>query len=76
VLRGILVSAPALAGLVIDAVTTRMGTEGIIRAYGIEGTIFGATIATAVLTIEEVVLTIEPVRRGAPKSASETSSEA
>jgi cation:H+ antiporter len=44
-----------------------MGTEGIIQAYGIEGTIFGATIATAVLTIEDIVLTVEPVRRGAPE---------
>jgi cation:H+ antiporter len=57
----------ALAGLVIGAATTGMGTEGIIQAYGIEGTIFGATIATAVLTIEDIVLTVEPVRRGAPE---------
>jgi cation:H+ antiporter len=57
----------ALIGLVIGATTTGMGTEGIIQAYGIEGTIFGATIATAVLTIEDVVLTVEPVRRGAPE---------
>lgn len=57
----------SLAGLVIGAATTGMGTEGIIQAYGIEGTIFGATIATAVLTIEDIVLTVEPVRRGAPE---------
>ncbi len=57
----------ALAGLIIGAATTGMGTEGIISAYGIEGTIFGATIATAVLTIEDILLTVEPVRRGAPE---------
>lgn len=57
----------ALAGLVVGAATTGMGTEGIIETYGIEGTIFGATIATAVLTVEDVLLTVEPVRRGAPE---------
>lgn len=56
----------ALAGLVIGAATTGMGAEWIITAYGIEGTLFGATIATAVLTIEDVVLTVEPIRQGAP----------
>ncbi len=58
-------SVLALAGLVVGAATTGMGTEGILQAYGLEGTIFGATIATAVLTIEDVLLTVEPVRRGA-----------
>jgi cation:H+ antiporter len=57
----------ALAGLVIGAATTGMGAEGIIGAYGIEGTVFGATLATAVLTIEDIVLTVEPVRKGAPE---------
>jgi cation:H+ antiporter len=57
----------ALIGLVIGAATTGMGAEGIVQSYGIEGTIFGATIVTAVLTIEDIVLTVEPVRRGAPE---------
>lgn len=63
---GIGLAILALIGLVIGAATTGMGTEGIITAYGLEGTIFGATIATAVLTIEDIVLTVEPVRKGAP----------
>ena len=57
----------ALAGLVIGAATTGIGTEGILHAYGLEGTVFGATIATVVLTIEDVFLTVEPVRKGAPE---------
>lgn len=57
----------ALAGLVIGAATTGIGTEGILEAYGIEGTVFGATIATAVLTIEDIFLTVEPARKGAPE---------
>jgi cation:H+ antiporter len=57
----------ALAGLVIGAATTGIGTEGILETYGLEGTIFGATIATAVLTIEDIFLTVEPIRRGVPE---------
>ena len=57
----------ALAGLVIGAATTGIGTEGVLEAYGIEGTVFGATIATAVLTIEDIFLTVEPARKGAPE---------
>lgn len=56
----------ALAGLVIGAATTSTGTEGILETYGIEGTVFGATIATAALTVEDVFLTVEPVRKGIP----------
>lgn len=57
----------ALVGLIIGATSMGIGTEGIIATYGIEGTVFGATIATAVLTVEDVFLTVEPVRRGAPE---------
>jgi cation:H+ antiporter len=57
----------ALAGLVIGAATTGIGTEGILETYGLEGTLFGATIATAVLTIEDIFLTVEPIRRGVPE---------
>jgi cation:H+ antiporter len=57
----------ALAGLVLGATITGMGTEGILETYGLEGTLFGATIATAVLTIEDIFLTVEPIRRGVPE---------
>lgn len=57
----------ALAGLVIGAATTGIGTEGILETYGLEGTLFGATIATVVLTIEDIFLTVEPIRKGAPE---------
>lgn len=57
----------ALAGLVIGAATTVIGTEGILETYGIEGTVFGATILTAVLTVEDIFLTVEPARKGAPE---------
>lgn len=57
----------ALTGLVIGAATTGIGIEGILDTYEIEGTLFGATIATAVLTIEDIFLTVEPARKGAPE---------
>jgi cation:H+ antiporter len=57
----------ALAGLVTGAAITGIGTKGILVTYGLEGTLFGATIATAVLTIEDIFLTVEPIRRGVPE---------
>ncbi|WP_448608730.1 sodium:calcium antiporter [Geodermatophilus sp. URMC 60] len=57
----------ALAGLIVGAATVSTGTEGILETYGLEGTVFGATIVTAVLTMEDVFLTVEPFRRGVPE---------
>ncbi|MGW1681077.1 sodium:calcium antiporter [Saccharopolyspora sp. NPDC002376] len=56
----------ALAGLVIGAAATSIGTQGILHTYGIGGTAFGATIVTVALTLEDVFLTVEPFRRGVP----------
>lgn len=64
---GLGLAALALAGLVIGAAVTGTGTEGILETYGLEGTLFGATIATIVLTVEDIFLTVEPARRGAPE---------
>jgi cation:H+ antiporter len=64
---GLALAILALAGLVIGAATTGIGTEGILEDYGLEGTLFGATIATVVLTVEDVFLTVEPARKGAPE---------
>jgi cation:H+ antiporter len=57
----------ALIGLIAGATTTSIGTEGILEDYGIEGALFGATIATLVLTLEDVLLTVGPARKGAPE---------
>jgi cation:H+ antiporter len=56
----------ALVGLVVGAWAMTEGTEGILDEFGISGTIFGATIATLVLSLEDIFLTAEPARRGAP----------
>ncbi|MEV5535248.1 sodium:proton exchanger [Saccharopolyspora shandongensis] len=56
----------ALAGLVVGAAAMSTGTKDILQDYGIAGTVFGATIVTLVLTIEDVFLTVEPIRKGVP----------
>lgn len=57
----------ALAGLVAGAAATSAGTEGILASHGLEGTVFGATVVTVVLTLEDLFLTVEPFRRGVPE---------
>jgi cation:H+ antiporter len=57
----------ALVGLVVGAVVAGAGTEGIIDKFAIEGTVFGVTIATLALSLEDIFLTAEPARRGAPE---------
>jgi cation:H+ antiporter len=64
---GLLLALLAAAGLIVGAATTGMGIEGILETYELEGTLFGATIATAVLTVEDIFLTVEPARKGAPE---------
>ena len=57
----------ALCGIIIGAATVSKGTEQILDRYGIEGTVFGATIVTAVLCIEDLFLTVQPIRKGVPE---------
>ncbi|MEJ2870586.1 sodium:proton exchanger [Actinomycetospora sp. OC33-EN08] len=59
----------ALLGLIIGAVAAGQATEGVIETLGIEGTVFGVTIATLALSLEDIFLTAEPQRRGAPEIA-------
>jgi cation:H+ antiporter len=55
----------ALVGLIAGAAVTSAGINGILDDYAIQGTLFGATIATLVLALEDIFLTVEPNRRGA-----------
>jgi cation:H+ antiporter len=64
---GIGLAVVALIGVIVGATVTSMGTEGILDEYGIEGALFGATIATLVLALEDILLTVEPTRKGAPE---------
>jgi cation:H+ antiporter len=60
-------AALAICGIVIGAATVSDATDQILDRYGIEGTVFGATILTAVLCIEDLFLTARPIRRGVPE---------
>ena len=57
----------AICGIIIGAATVSEGTDQILSRYTIEGTVFGATIVTAVLSIEDLFLTVRPIRRGVPE---------
>ncbi len=66
----------ALVGLVVAAAVTSEGIAGILDGFSIQGTLFGATIATLVLSLEDIFLTVEPQRRGHRRSGSAMSSAA
>lgn len=57
----------ALIGIVFASMLLEAGSEVVVEGLGIEETVFGATILTAILTFEDIMLTIEPVRRGIPE---------
>ena len=57
----------ALIGLVIGAIVAAQGTDGILDTFDIDGTVFGVTIGTLALSLEDIFLTVEPQRRGAPE---------
>ncbi len=57
----------AIGGIIIGAATVSEGSDQILDRYGIEGTVFGATIVTAVLSIEDLFLTVRPISKGAPE---------
>jgi cation:H+ antiporter len=61
------VAIVAIGGIVIGAATVSEGTDQILNRYTIEGTVFGATVVTAVLTIEDLFLTVRPIRLGVPE---------
>jgi cation:H+ antiporter len=57
----------AIGGIIIGAATVSDASDQILDRYSIEGTVFGATIVTAVLSIEDLFLTVRPIRRGVPE---------
>lgn len=63
----IALSVLALMGIVFASMLLEAGSEVVVDGFGIEETVFGATILTVILTFEDLMLTIEPVRRGVPE---------
>jgi len=60
-------SVVALVGIVFAAMLLEGGSEVVIEGFGISETVFGATFLTLILTFEDIMLTLEPVRRGFPE---------
>ncbi|AEH35800.1 sodium:calcium antiporter [Halopiger xanaduensis] len=57
----------ALVGVVFASMLLEAGSEVAVDGFGVEETVFGATVLTLILTFEDIMLTIEPVRRGVPE---------
>jgi len=57
----------AIAGIVIGSEVTVTGARGILAAFGLNGLAFGATILSLVASLEEIFLTVEPVRQNRPQ---------
>ena len=57
----------ALGGVVVGSILIEAGSEVVVEGTGMEETVFGATVVTLLLTFENVLLTLEPVRRGIPE---------
>lgn len=63
----LVLSILALAGIVFAAMLLEGGSEVVMEGFGLSGTVFGATVLTLILTFEDIMLTLEPVRRGFPE---------
>ncbi|OIB58471.1 sodium:calcium antiporter [Natrialba sp. SSL1] len=59
----------AIVGLTAGSLLTVFSAERIFVAFGISGLAFGATVLSFIASIEELALTVEPVRRGQPQLA-------
>ncbi|MFB6080629.1 MAG: sodium:calcium antiporter [Haloferacaceae archaeon] len=64
---GILVAT--VVGMTVGSELAVQGTKGLLAVTGIGGLAFGATVLSFVASIEEVFLTVEPVREGRPAVA-------
>lgn len=49
-------------GLVIGSELAVEGVQGIVSDFGLNGTVFGMTVAGLVMSLEEILLVVEPIR--------------
>lgn len=63
------VAVLAAIGMTIGSGLTVYSAEGIFVALGISGLAFGATVLSFIASLEELALTVEPVRQGRPELA-------
>lgn len=63
------VLALATLGMTVGSQFVVEGSKGVLAWLGLSGLAFGATVLSVVASIEEVFLTVQPVRRGQPEVA-------
>lgn len=56
-------------GMVLGSELAITGARGVLAAVGISGTVFGMTVAGLVMSIEEILLVVEPIRNDRPSIA-------
>ena len=56
----------ATAGMTVGSQVAVTGAETLLTAFGIAGAAFGATVVGFISSLEELFLTVEPVREGRP----------
>ncbi len=59
----------AIVGMTVGSLITVVSADGLLQAFGIAELAFGATVLSFVASIEELALTVEPVRRNQPELA-------
>lgn len=53
-----------ILGIALGSGLAVYGTRGILQGFGLNETIFGMTIVGLVMSLEEVLLIVEPIRKG------------
>ncbi|SIR72438.1 sodium:calcium antiporter [Natronorubrum thiooxidans] len=59
----------SIVGMTVGSLITVVSAERMFVAFGISGLAFGATVLSFIASIEELALTVEPVRQGRPHLA-------
>lgn len=63
------VAVLATVGMTVGSMLTVVSAEALFVAFGISGLAFGATVLSFIASIEELALTVEPVRQDRPHLA-------
>lgn len=60
------VAFAAVVGMTVGSELAVTGARGLLSALGVTGLAFGATVMSFIASLEELFLTVEPVRQGRP----------
>ncbi|MFQ5678967.1 MAG: sodium:calcium antiporter [Gemmatimonadota bacterium] len=58
------ISALLVLGMIVGSELAVRGARGVVAGFGLDETAFGMTFVGLVMSLEEVLLVVEPVRRG------------